>query len=414
MYEQTPGYMYLYFELKKINEKEGTIRIILSQRGTKAIISTGIKIPLKDWSKGTPKAIRKNDNIRLSLGKYKTAFEQYMTNVKLANDLPSLIKAKEYINNNVKTSNAERGKKDFVTLLSEFKIDKQGFLKESALKTYTTLINHITDYNTSTQFADIDEDWSIKFAKYLSQKSKHVENATDLQNTTINKILTTLKVFCRWAHKNKHTSSTDWLNIKKLKEIDQRIISLTMDELIQYWNFDFGNNKNLERAKDVFCFASFLGLRFNDLLQVNEDTIKAGKLHINTQKNDKELQIKLIPEAIEILKKYDYVLPLISNQKLNKNIKESVKKAGITRKAMTIVQHLNVITKKQNYVYDLISIHDARKTFVTLSLEGGLSISEVMQMSTHNDYRSFSRYANIEQSKVDEKLPKVFAHLKAV
>lgn len=411
---KTPTHMYLYFELKKINDKEGTIRVILSQRGTKAIISTGIKIPIKDWSKGNPKAIGKNGNINLSLGKYKTAFEKYMTNVQLANDLPSLTKGKEYIKGNVKAPNAERGKKDFVALLSEFKADKKGFLKENALKTYTTLINHIIDYNPNTQFADIDEDWSNKFARYLSEKSKHFEGATNLQNTTINKILTTLKVFCKWAHKKKHTSSTDWIEIKKLEETDQRIITLTKDELIQYFNFDFGLNKNLERAKDVFCFASFLGLRFNDLLQVNKHTIKEGKLHINTQKNDKEIQIKLIPEAIDILIKYDYILPLISNQKLNKNIKAGVKKADITRKATTIVQYLNVRTTKENYVHELISIHDARKTFVTLGLEGGLSISEVMQMSTHNDYRSFSRYVNIEQSKIDEKLPSIFSFLKAV
>jgi len=37
-----------------------------------------------------------------------------------------------------------------------------------------------------------------------------------------------------------------------------------------------------------------------------------------------------------------------------------------------------------------------------------------MQISTRNSYRSFSRYVNLEQSKVDEKLTDFFGYLKVV
>ena len=407
--------MNLYFELKKISEKQGTIRAILIQQGKKSVISTGQKIDIKDWTSGKPKAITKNANIKLYLNKYETAFDGYMTKVQLADDLPSLNKGREYITSNVKTKNAERGTKDIATLINLFKSEKEGFMRDGALKPFTTLLNHLTDYNTNIQFADFDEDFRDKFSKYLSEKSKYIRGAQNLQNPTINKMLITLKVFCKWAFEKKHTSATDWMRIKRVKEIDQRIITLTSDELNAYHNFDFGNRQNLDRAKDVFCFASFLGLRYNDLKQVSKDTVKKGFLHINTQKNNKELKIKLIPQAIQILEKYNNSLPLeISNQKLNKNIKEGVKVAGIDRKETVIIQHLNSIVKKSKYVYELISIHDARKTFITQCLEKGLSITEVMQMSTHNNYKSFARYISIEQSKVDEKLENVFGYLKVV
>ena len=408
--------MKLYYELKKINEKQGTIRAILIQQGKKGIISTGQKIDLRDWATGKPKAISKNASINLYLNKYVTAFEDYLTKVKLANELPSLINGMEYVKANVKTLNVERGTKDIPTLIEQFIAEKNGTMREGALKPFKTLSNHLTDYSTNIQFADFNEDFAGKFSKFLAQKGNHIKGATNLQNPTINKMLVTLKVFCKWAFKNKYTSATDWMNIKRVKEIDQRIITLQSEELNTYYNFDFGNRVNLERAKDVFCFASFLGLRYNDLKQVNENNIKKGYLHINTQKNDKELRIKLIPQALHILDKYDNILPLdISNQKLNKNIKEGVKVAGIKRKETVIVQHLSTTSKKQRFVHELISIHDARKTFITLSLEGGLSITEVMQMSTHNNYKSFSRYVNIEQSKVDEKLDNVFgSYLKVV
>ncbi|MBL7921138.1 MAG: phage integrase SAM-like domain-containing protein [Bacteroidia bacterium] len=422
--------MKLYFEYKKdpkkgavkkdgtkkeILSKEGMIRVILIQQGKKVITSTGHKINESDWSKGRPKPIAKNANLNLYLNKYVSAFDDYMIAVKLANDIPSLTRASDFIKTKVNSINVERGNKDIPSLIIQFKNEKTGFLREGALKPFTTLSNHLMDYNSNIQFADFDEIFANKFAKFLSEKSKHYENATDLQNPTINKMLVTLKVFCKWAYKNKHTSATEWMNIKRVKEIDQRIITLTSEELNTYYNFDFGVKVNLEKAKDVFCFASFLGLRYNDLMQVNDQTIKKGYIHINTQKNDKELRIKLIPQALQILKKYDNCLPLdISNQKLNKNIKSGVKLAGIDRRETIIVQHLNVSIKKQRFVHELISIHDARKTFITLCLENGLSVSEVMQMSTHNSYRSFSRYVNLEQSKVDEKLQDVFGYLKVV
>lgn len=411
--------MYLYFELKKVvtktSDKEGTIRAILSERGNKAIISTGVKIAIKDWAKGNPKQLIRNANIKLTLDKYKTAFNKYITATHLANELPSLVACKEFIELEVKSSISERGKKDLFSLIEQFKNEKKGFLKEGAIKPFTTLSNHLSDFNPNIQFADLNDKFRDTWVKFLSEKSKHTKGAKNLQNPTINKMIVHLKVFCRWALNNRHTSATDWQKIKHLKEIDQRIISLTMDELVAYYNFDFGDRVNLERAKDVFCFASFCGLRYNDLKQVNKHTVKKGYLHINTQKNDKELRIKLIPNAVAILEKYNYNLPLdISNQKLNKNIKTSVKLAGIDRQEMIIVQHLMVTKKVKKYVHQMISIHDARKTFITLGLEGGLSISEVMQMSTHSGYRSFSRYVNIEQSKVDEKLTDVFSQLRIV
>ena len=45
--------------------------------------------------------------------------------------------------------------------------------------------------------------------------------------------------------------------------------------------------------------------------------------------------------------------------------------------------------------FELISVHTARKTVCTLSLEKGMSAEEVMKISGHKDYKSFSRYLKI-------------------
>jgi integrase len=228
-------------------------------------------------------------------------------------------------------------------------------------------------------------------------------------------MIATLKIFCQWAFKKRHTSATGWLDLKKIEEKEQTIITLEDHELRRYYNFDFGKKVNLARGRDVFCFAAFCGLRYSDLIDLDSHSVKRGKLNLNTNKTSKDLSIKLIPEALDILAKYDYKLPLdISNQKLNNNIKAGVKKAGINRMETVIVQYLSDVKKERKYVHELISIHDARKTFITLCLDNGLSIPQVMKMSTHDSYSSFKRYMNMDQGKVDEKLPEVFGNLTVV
>ncbi len=404
--------MKLYYELKKLTPKQGTIRVIIIERGKKCVISTGEKIDIRDWATGKPKAIAKNANINTLLNRYTKEFDDYMSKVKLADELPTLGRAKEYVTNKVKRINSEYGNKNITTLIQQFIEEKQGIFRDGALKPYNTLSIHLTDFNPNIQFADFGAEFSERFSKFLAQKSKHVKGATDLQNPTINKMIVTLKAFCKWAYNKKYTSATDWMNIKRLKEIDQRIITLTAEELATYYNFNFGNRKNLEQAKDVFCFAAFLGLRYNDLKQVTLSNLKKGFLHINTNKNNKELKIKLIPQAVDILNKYNNTLPLeISNQKLNKNIKNGVKTAGIDRSETIIIQHLSKVSTVSKPIYELISIHDARKTFVTICLESGMSISEVMSKSTHDSYSAFKRYVSMEQSKVDEKLVTTFSKI---
>ena len=49
--------------------------------------------------------------------------------------------------------------------------------------------------------------------------------------------------------------------------------------------------------------------------------------------------------------------------------------------------------------HELISAHTARKTFITVSLELGMTAEEVMKVSGHNTYKSFKRYVNVTKER---------------
>ena len=90
---------------------------------------------------------------------------------------------------------------------------------------------------------------------------------------------------------------------------------------------------------------------------------------------------------------------MISNQNLNYYIKELCKLIGIDQ-LIEIVRFFGKKREVKTYPkHDLIHFHTARKTFVTLSLEKGMSAEEVMTISGHEDYKSFARYVKVTENR---------------
>ena len=71
-------------------------------------------------------------------------------------------------------------------------------------------------------------------------------------------------------------------------------------------------------------------------------------------KNEGFLSISIIPQALSIIEKYDYKLPIISESKMNKYIKEVGEIAGINDVFM-----LDEFAYKK---FEKISNHTARRT----------------------------------------------------
>lgn len=95
----------------------------------------------------------------------------------------------------------------------------------------------------------------------------------------------------------------------------------------------------------------------------------------------------------------DYkALPVISNQKMNKYIKELAKLANIET-PVRITQYkgherIDAIYPK----YELLSTHTGRKTFICKALSLGISPNVVMKWTGHSDYKAMKPYIDIADS----------------
>ena len=85
---------------------------------------------------------------------------------------------------------------------------------------------------------------------------------------------------------------------------------------------DYPFDGKLERVRDLFIFSAYTGLAFCDVQSFDYQsmTVKEGNLVYidgNRIKTDTKFFTPILSPAMEVLKKYDYKLPKISNQKAN-------------------------------------------------------------------------------------------------
>lgn len=148
----------------------------------------------------------------------------------------------------------------------------------------------------------------------------------------------------------------------------------------------------MEQIRDVFVFACYTGLAFTDL-----KSLRKKDLHID--ENGKEWIIKarqktkvishipLLPIAKEILERYNYKLPMLSNQKYNAYLKELADCCGINK---TLHSHL------------------ARHTFATILLNCGVDIVTVSKILGHSNSRITEKtYAKMMPETIMERVTAV-------
>lgn len=218
-------------------------------------------------------------------------------------------------------------------------------------------------------------------------------------NYTVMKHFTNLKGMLKWGKENGYKVHPESLTFKSNIQIIRKTVTfLYYNEIEKLATFEFPESKvYLDHIRDVFCFACYTSLRHSDLYSLRKANIKGDTLEIVTQKTDDLLHIPLIPKAKAILEKYkdissDRALPVVSDQKSNAYIKEAAKLAGLDREIMEVNMVGNKRVEKVNKLYETISMHDARRSFVCNSLAFGIPANIVSACTGHSDLNTMRPY----------------------
>ena len=277
--------------------------------------------------------------------------------------------------------------------------------KTLSLSTYAKLKSVRNILNDFEKDMRLDEITKSKLDNYVT----YLLTERGLQNTTIKKNMTFVRTFLKYCEERR-LIDTDWKTHDiELKVIQgKKVVFLEMEEFDRLYELELPEDKNyLERVRDVFCFQCLTSLRYSDIFQLSKDDIVGNCIDVVTEKTDEILQIPLSNKALSILEKYkDFdeikALPVISNQKMNDYIKELCYIAQIdqpiTKTYYKGKERISETFKK----YELISTHTARRTFICLALENGITPQTVMKITGHTDYKSMQPYIDVtDKSKIE-------------
>lgn len=212
------------------------------------------------------------------------------------------------------------------------------------------------------------------------------------RNTTTNKFLDVLKTFLRWCMKENNLKIE-----KKVLDISNGLpegTGLTIkleEEEIEILENTILEGK-LDRVRDVALFQMYTGQRYGDISNYNPDQIIDGVWTLVQTKTKKQVSIRLHYKILDILEKYNYELPIIKSQNHNLYLKELFKNLKIDRVVLDcyFIGQESIIDSYK--LYEKISSHDFRHTFICESLRRGVPINDVMYRSGHTDLKSFQVY----------------------
>lgn len=239
---------------------------------------------------------------------------------------------------------------------------------------------------------ELTRDTIAAYERFLQDKKR-------LANSTHGKRMKHLRWFLK--HINFDVSSISIRTHRK------EIVALTLDELRLLEAVDVSKSSELQKAKDMFLLGCYTGLRISDLKRINRDRIVEGCISMVLQKNNRDVRIPLRPEAERILVRYGMRPPKISEQVLNRGIKEVCRAAGIT----TIqVIRLNVAgrdTERRQPKNELITSHTASKTFITLApIRFGMDPQEIAAIVGKDLKTLISHYFQLPRESAIRKMMK--------
>lgn len=167
---------------------------------------------------------------------------------------------------------------------------------------------------------------------------------------------------------------------------------LTPEEIEMLCNAEIGNDA-LQRTLDVFLFMCSTGLAYADVSRLGRDDVNVtddGTYFINKtrKKTGTEYTTVVLPFGVRIWNKYDGNLPVLSNQKMNLNLRMIEDILGFRK-------HLHS--------------HIARHSTAMLLLNSGIRIETVAEALGHRDIKvTMNHYAKIQQSTVIREVSALF------
>jgi len=300
---------------------------------------------------------------------------------------------------------------------------KDGF-KKSTLNIYQYTKDKWDEFSDGRYLfvTEMNLDVLEHFRSFLFQK--------DLKENTVGKYIKTIKGFLNFCYFQKEITEIP-ISFKKIvidKEHGTEIVHLTKDEFLCSTGFsyvDFTNlrlhhiqieNNRLEDEKYVTIEISrqklksihksiipIVDVTIDILLEwiaIERDVYSYNQVSLKRKKSLLEHMLKLIEKGKLKKEHHPRLLKYIPQQVFNREIKKVLEKIGIDRRINLVWRIRNEKLERSQHLWEVVSSHTGRRTYVTLSLEQGVSHHHLMLTTGHMKTTTLLKYNKTSRKSV--------------
>lgn len=399
MLDKSFGLMFFLKTTKNSKKSEKYIYARVTVDGDSREISTKRVCEVHKWNQGQGRAMGNKEDVR-QLNAFLDSFQMKILQAKIM----LMDNNKDVTAENIK--NVLLGKtEDRKQILEVFQAHNEqlealvgkGFAA-GTLQRYRTSLDHTRSFiQWKFQKDDIEiHQLNYEFISDYEFWLKTVRNCS--HNTTV-KYLSNFKKIVLSCVKKGWLIRDPFLGYKMVKKEVVREV-LSNEELNSIRKKVFGIER-LSQVRDIFLFCCYTGLAYIDVKNLKKEQIKLGIdgeqwIFTQRQKTETPTRLPLLPQALSIIQKYKdhpycenkgYILPVLSNQKMNSYLKEIADVCGINKQ---------------------LTFHIARHTFATtITLGNGVPIETVSKMLGHKSLKQTQHYAKILDIKISKDMQRL-------
>lgn len=402
------------------SERPTNIYLIVRINQKQAKLSTGVKVYPEQWNIKKQEAyiscrLTESDNINNTIANKKllelrSQFEEFK---RYLCDNPSelensweLLRKYIYKDNDMqrtKKINAIHWLRDIIA--NDKTIKTSGEHKRgSTMETYLIVLKDFQTFlkengKDTISFDDINLALIKEYETYLFNKKVKGERTT-ATSTVGNKCVQLIGIIKRAEPYNLidiHEAKLDKYSKPRSRQGNENEIYLTEEEINKIHSLKLPYK--VEVARDIFILQCWTGQRFSDIKSLNKGIVKEtsnGKvLEIVQQKKAHRVTIPLFPIALEILEKYKFNLPEISENTMLRYLKKIGLKAVLTDQHIVTEDRGGSVTNTTKQRWELIGTHTARRSYISNMLKRGYDSHLLMKITGHTTEEAFKRYVKV-------------------
>ena len=382
--------------------QEGPVELRVTHNGKRYHINTGIKVLGRDLRDGI--IVNREDadvlNEQLSIVK-----ERIMKAVNrcIEQDIPidvAEIKRQAY---NISTTDTHNR-----TAMIDWMTEQVPILniKDGTRRRYQVLLKRMREYGGLSAWGDLSVDGIYKFDAWLHRLTKAQSNGdrqsereqVPVGDAAVYNYHRTLGALLKRAAKFGIITASPYERLRGefRKGVTDCAEFLSEDEIAAIESLHPMEGTQMAMARDLFVFQIYTGLAYADTQAFDiSDYKNVGGKWVNSGNRIKTgvpYVSHLMPQAVEVLKRYGMQTPKVNNAQYNASLK-------------VIQQALGIKTRLHSHI--------ARHTFGTRMLALGAKLENVQRMMGHRDIRMTQHYAQViaesvrdDFTKIEEKLKK--------